>query len=153
FHHAGSALVCLGVAVRHTARDPASGLRTERGGLVVRVAGRRDFRALVFATDAAWYRPAFGGCAHAAGGGGLDDSPLCASAYRKLAFFSALVCCSGSVGRLGVRTPAALASLVLSRLDVTLGESAWRMAVRHGAARNLRAGCVREESPCARCDG
>ena len=32
---------------------------------------------------------------------------------------------------------AAMDSMVLSRLDVALGESAWRMAFRHGAARNL----------------
>src|SRR5271165_2429705 len=30
FHHARPALVCLGVAVRHTARDSAPRLRTER---------------------------------------------------------------------------------------------------------------------------
>src|ERR1700704_6329376 len=37
FHHARSALVCVGVVVRHPAWNSAPGLRTERSGLVVRL--------------------------------------------------------------------------------------------------------------------
>src|ERR1035438_10042095 len=44
-HHARSALVCLGVVVRHPARYSPPGLRTERSGLVVRLVGSRDFCA------------------------------------------------------------------------------------------------------------
>src|ERR1700687_6292369 len=141
FHHARSALVCLGVVVRHTARDSAPGLRTERSGLVVRRAGRCDFRAAAFATAAARDRAAAGNRAHAAGGGRCDDSSVRAPAHCELAFFSALGWCAGKLGAMGTmrsRQLAAVDSLVLSRLDVALGESAWRMALRHGAACNLR---------------
>src|SRR5208337_2192875 len=49
--------------------------------------------------------------------------------------------------------PAAMDSLVLSRLDVALGKSAWRMALRHGAARNLHPRCIRGEFARAGCVG
>src|SRR5271157_2368445 len=101
FHHARPALVCLGVVVRHSARRSASSLRTERSGLVVRLAGRREFRAAAFATAAARDRSAAGDRADVAGGGRLGDSSLRAPAHCELAFFSALVCCSGKLGRLG----------------------------------------------------
>ena len=105
FHHAGSAVVCLGMVVRPGARDPPPGLRTERSGLVVRSAGRRDFRTAAFATAGARHRPAIGSSADAGGGGRFDDSSLRASAYCELALFAALVCGSGSLGRLGARQP------------------------------------------------
>src|ERR1700674_5575611 len=98
FHHAGSALVCVGMAVRNTARDSALGLWTERSGLVVRLAGGCDFRAPAFATAAARDRSAAGNRADAAGGGRFDDSSVRASAHCELAFFSALVCCAGTMG-------------------------------------------------------
>ena len=101
FHHARSALVCLGMVVRHTARDSAPRLRTEWSGLAVRSAGGRDFRDAAFAIAAARDRPAAGDRADAAGGGGLDDSSLRAPAHCELAFFSALVCCAGKMGALG----------------------------------------------------
>ena len=49
----------------------------------------------------------------------------------------------GSVGRKRARKPAAMVALVLSGLDVALGESAWRMAFRISAARDLHLGCIR----------
>src|SRR5208282_1211271 len=60
FHHARSALVCLGVVVRPAARGFASRLRPERSGLVVRLAGRWDFCAPALAIVAARDRPAAG---------------------------------------------------------------------------------------------
>src|ERR1019366_10063389 len=45
------------------------------------------------------------------------------------------------------RKPAAMVPLVLSRLDVVLGESARRMALRHGVARNLHVRCIRRCIP------
>src|SRR5208337_2902637 len=102
FHHARSALVCLGVAVRHTARDPAPRLRTERSGLVVRLAGGCDFRAAAFAIAPARDRPAAGNRTDAAGGGSFDDSSLRAPAHCELAFFFALVRCAGRLGMLAV---------------------------------------------------
>src|SRR5208337_3021122 len=153
FHHAGAALVGLGMVVRHSAGNSPSGLRIEWSSLALRSAGGRDFRSAAFAAGVARRRPAFGGCAHAAGGGGLDDSSLCASAYCELAFFSALVCCAGAVGRLGARAAATLATLVFSRLDAAVGESAWRMAFWNSAARNLRPRRIRGESARAQCVG
>src|SRR6266446_4152353 len=52
FHYARPTLVCVGVVVRHSARDSAPGLRTEWSGLVVRIARGCDFRAAAFATGA-----------------------------------------------------------------------------------------------------
>src|SRR5260370_6069303 len=94
FHHAGPALVCLGVAVRHTTRDSAPGMRTERSGLAVLPAGSGDLRAAAFAIDEARDGSAAGGLADAAGGGRRDYSFVCAPAHCYLAFFSALVCCA-----------------------------------------------------------
>src|SRR6266478_969541 len=81
FHHARSALVCLGVVVRHSARDSAPGLRTERSGLVVRLIGGCDFRAAAFAIAATRNWAAAGDCADAAGGGCFGDSSVRASAH------------------------------------------------------------------------
>src|SRR6266478_192650 len=66
FHYARPTLVCLGVVVRHSARDSAPGLRTERSGLVVRLIGRCDFRAAAFAIAATRDWSAAGDCADAA---------------------------------------------------------------------------------------
>src|SRR5437660_4873038 len=87
FHYARSALVCLGMVVRHTALNSAPGLRTERGGLVVRPIGGCDFRAAAFAIAATWNWSAAGDCADAAGGGCFGDSSVRASAHCELAFF------------------------------------------------------------------
>src|SRR5450631_763007 len=146
FHHARSALVCLGVAVRHPAGDSAPGLRIERSGLAVRLAGRCDLRAAAFATTEARYWFAAGGRPDDAGTGRFDDSSLRPPAHCELAFFFALVCCAGSMGRLGEPSEgklAALDSLVLPRIDVALGKSAWRMAVWNRATRHLRRRCIR----------
>src|SRR6202521_43975 len=151
FHHARSALVCVGMVVRHPARNSAPGWRTERSGLVVWLVGGCDFRAAIFATAATRDRPAAGDRADAAGGGRFDDSSVRASAHCELVFFSALVCCAGKMGTLGARKPAAMDSLVLSRLDVALGESAWRMALWYCAAGNLRPCRIRRK--CSRAGG
>src|SRR6266436_9485830 len=81
FHYARSALVCLGVAVRHIAWDSAPGLRTERSGLVVRLVGGCDFRAAAFAIAATRNWSAAGNRADAAGGGCFGDSSVRASAH------------------------------------------------------------------------
>src|ERR1700674_597534 len=151
FHHARSALVRVGMAVRHSARNSAPGLRTERSGLVVRLVGGCDFCAAAFAVAATRDRSAAGDCADAAGDGRFDDSSLRAPAHSELAFFSALVCCAGALGTrgtlgtLGARKAAAMDTLVFSRLDVALGEPAWRMALWYSAAGNLHARCVCRE--------
>src|ERR1700733_5519008 len=56
------------------------------------------------------------------------------------ASFSALVRHGRALGRLELaprRKPAALDSLVLSRVNAALGQPAWRMAFRHGPAHHL----------------
>src|SRR5208282_2604031 len=98
FHHARSALVCLGVAVRHPARGSPPGLRTQRSGLVVRLIGGRDFRAAALATAAGWDRSAPGDPAAVAGRGRCGNSSLRAPAHCELAFCAALVCRTGTLG-------------------------------------------------------
>ena len=162
FHHARSALVFLGVVVRRSPRDSAPGLRTERSRLAVRLAGSRDVRVAALAIAAARDRSAAGDRADAVGGGGFDHSSLRAPAHCELAFLSALVCRAGRLGATGAlraRKTATVDPVVLSRLDVVVGESAWRMALRNGAAGNLHArragrkfageGCVCRDSRCA----
>src|SRR5208282_2121152 len=150
-HHARPALVCLGVAVRHSDRDSRPRLRIEWSGLAWRLAGGRDLRDAAFAIAAARDRSAAGDPAHATGGGRIDDSYLRASAHCELAFFPALVCCAGALGAIRTlgwgraREPAALDSLVFSCVDVALGESAWRMDIWNGAARYLHVGGIRRE--------
>src|SRR5260370_39594631 len=94
FNHARATLVCLGVAVRHTTRDSAPGMRTERSGLAVLPAGSGDLRAAAFAIDEARDGSAAGGLAGAAGGGWRCCSFICAAAHWLLRFFAALVLCA-----------------------------------------------------------
>src|SRR5882762_11559071 len=101
FHHARSALVCMGVAVRHPARNSAPGLRTEWSSLVVRLIRGRDFRAAALTTAKARNRSAAGNRADVAGGGHFDDSSVRAPAHCELAFLSALVRCAGKMGSTG----------------------------------------------------
>src|ERR1700732_4808001 len=106
-------------------------------GVVVRLVVGCDFPVAAFAIAATRDRSAAGDRADAAGDGRFDDSSVCAPAHCELAFFSALVCCAGTMGTLGARKAAAMDALVLSRLDVALGKSARRMALWNSAARNL----------------
>src|ERR1700678_3158433 len=116
---------------------------TERSRLAVRVSGSLDFHAPAFATVKAWLRPAAGNLADVVGRGSRGDSSVCPSAHCELAFFSPLVCGAGPMARMGTwpaRKSATMDSLVFPRLDITVGESARGMALRHSPVRDL---CLR----------
>jgi hypothetical protein len=129
------------------ARNSAPGLRAERSGVAVRLAGGCDFRLAAFAT-AASAGPAC--ClaivlmllAEAAAMIHLYARPHIVSWLFSLLWFVALERWErwehdGATPRRSIAKNAAMDPLVLSRLDVALGEPAWRMAVRNSAAWNL----------------
>src|ERR1700675_85393 len=133
-------MVRMGMVVRHPASDSAPRVRSERSCMVVCLAGGCNLHVAPVTVAEARRRAGAERGPNAVGGGRRDDSSLRAAAYRELAFLSALVRRARAMGIFRVWNPAAMDTLVLSGVDVALGQPAWRMALWYGAARNLCAG-------------
>src|SRR5580692_2096094 len=144
------------MVVRHPAGSPRPRLRIEWSRVAVRFAGGLDLHVSALRTHTAWYRSAARHRPHAPCGSRGDDSSLRPSAYRELALFVALVCRARAMGTFRKQPSAPLGPMVLPRLDVAVGQPAWRLAVRISSARDLlhrgvyrqhaRAGCVGRDS-------
>src|SRR5208282_3587435 len=76
FHHAGSTMVCLGVALRIGAGNSVSGLRVEWSGVALRLGGGCVLCTAAWAIATAWNRSAAGNRADAAGGRRGDGSSV-----------------------------------------------------------------------------